>query len=561
MHSQKTSNSAALYVHIAIRPFVFLLLLLLVVINTASAEPAIGLDNIHIIEIDEYNLWYQSESLDQSPTFQELSQLRQDAHQVPSLIGASGAYITKIHLTNKKGEKGTWFININATYLDIGTAYWQSKKGEIIALERFGQLGGDNPKLAHSQVFSLSVDDQESGTLWIYVQAKIFATPAIVKIYSKKEFYSTQFFINSITSISFTVMMALALIAFFIYLRTGYLVTLACSGYIGIQGIGWLFASGSLGHLITASEFNPVYIGIAIFPFAIASASQFTKLLFNCRRDHPQLSKIFDLLSIMTLLVGIVMPFLSFTVTYLLSHIVAMIWIPLCLGTGIFMLSRRDFRAKYYLIGNFLYAVSLIVYVLSHIYNIHWHISLEVIVQIALTIDGICILLSLAEWLQIQQKEFHRSYAISRIDPLTQVGNRFSQNEALAGLTGHYCIVFIDLDNFKKINDQLGHDEGDNVLTSVADIMQRKLHEMGSIFRCGGDEFVLIAVIEESDKAELILTKLSKRLHEVEQELQKLKWKDIGLSFGIATSLETINQSECLSLADQRMYRNKQSKK
>ena len=147
------------------------------------------------------------------------------------------------------------------------------------------------------------------------------------------------------------------------------------------------------------------------------------------------------------------------------------------------------------------------------------------------------------------------------IDPLTQVGNRFSQNEALAGLTGHYCIVFIDLDNFKKINDQLGHDEGDNVLTSVADIMQRKLYEIGSIFRCGGDEFVLIAVIEESDKAELILTKLSKRLHEVEQELQKLKWKDIGLSFGIATSLETINQSECLSLADQRMYRNKQSKK
>lgn len=45
-----------------------------------------------------------------------------------------------------------------------------------------------------------------------------------------------------------------------------------------------------------------------------------------------------------------------------------------------------------------------------------------------------------------------------------------------------------------------------------------------------------------------------------EKELQEKGWKEAGLSFGIATSFETLNQSECLSLADKRMYKYKQDK-
>ena len=104
-------------------------------------------------------------------------------------------------------------------------------------------MESENPKLAHSQAFTLPLSHKARGTLWVYIQAKMFAKPAVIKLYSKTEFYSNQFIINSITSISFTVMMTLALIAFFIYLRTKYLVTLACSGYIGIQGLGWFTAS------------------------------------------------------------------------------------------------------------------------------------------------------------------------------------------------------------------------------------------------------------------------------------------------------------------------------
>ena len=539
----------------------FTLVFFSMIAASVSAEPHVALDDTLQIELDEHNLWRETESLDKSPSFAELSELYQSANQVVSTLARSGAYLTKIKLTNTKEKKDTWFANISAVYLDIGTAYWQSDEGEIIPLENFGQMESANPRLAHSQAFSLPLNHEESGTLWIYIQAKMFATPVVIKIYSKTEFYSKQFLINSITSISFTVMMTLALIALFVYFRTGYLVTLACAGYIGIQGLGWFVASGSFGHLLTVSTFNPVYIGILIFPLAIASASQFTKLLFNCHKEHPRLAKTFNLLSIVSLGLGILTPFLSFKISFLISHIIATLWIPLCIGTGIFMLAKRDFRAKYYLIGNSLYGLTLAGFVISHLYHLHWDISLEVIVQIALTIDCICILLSLTEWLQIQQKEFHRSYVISRIDPLTQIGNRFSQNEKLASLTGNYCITFIDLDGFKKINDKLGHDEGDKILIATAEIMQNKLQELGSIFRCGGDEFILVVSIESSQYVESLLMKLSELLLKTEEELQQRGWKDIGLSFGIATSFETLNQSGCLSLADQRMYKHKQNKK
>jgi len=524
----------------------------------AQAYVALNHNNI---QLKEHNLWRQTQSLDNNPSFLALSQSYQKAKKVTSTFGGSGAYVTKVNFTNTKEQMSTWYVNIHAVYLDVGTAYWQPEDGELVTLESFSQMASKNPKLAHSQAFSLPLKPQESGTLWIYIQAKIFATPVVIEFYSKTEFYRKQFLINSITSISFTVMMTLALIAFFIYLRTKYLVTLACTGYIGIQGLGWFTASGSLGHLFTVPVFNPVYTGIVIFPFAIASACQFTKLLFNCQQEHLELAKTFNVLSIICFILGIMMPFLPFTLSFLISHIIATIWIPLCIGTGVFMLAKNDFRAKYYLAGNLIYGLTLAGYILSHLYKIDWDISLEVIVQIALTIDCLCILLSLAEWLQIQQKEFHRSYTISRIDPLTQIGNRFAQNEKLASLNDNYCITFIDLDGFKKINDELGHDEGDKVLIATASIMQKKLKGLGSIFRCGGDEFIWLVDVESSQQAESLLIHLSDLLIKSEKELQQRGWKNAGLSFGIATSFETLNQSECLSLADQRMYKYKQDKK
>lgn len=530
-------------------------------INANNVASQVHLNGIDKVTLSEHNLWHHTNESDIPESFSALKKSFANASPVVSSQGGRGAYITTIKIENTANRNKTWFVNLHVNYLDIGQAYWQTDQGEIVPLENFGHIGSENPKMAHSQTFSLPLQSSQSGTLWIYIKAKIFPTPVVINIYNQATFYQKQFLINSITSIAFTVMITLALLAFFTYLRTGYTVTLACAGYIGLHGVGWFAASGSFGYLFPITSFNPVYSGMIFFPFAIASASQFTKLLFNCQKEHPKLAKTFNLLSIASLSIGLLMPFTPFTLSFFIAHIIAVIWIPLCIGTGIFMLTKKDFRAKYYLVGNLLYSFTLVIYIASHAKNIDWYIYPELIVQVALAIDCLCILLALAQWLQIKQKEFNRSYKISRVDPLTQIGNRFAQNEMLGNLKENYSLTFIDLDNFKKINDTLGHDAGDKYLIQAAQVMKRKLAKLGTIFRCGGDEFIWVVNIKAIQNAESLLTKISALLLESETELQHNGWPHASLSFGIATSFETLNQSECLSLADQRMYQHKQSKK
>jgi GGDEF domain-containing protein len=78
---------------------------------------------------------------------------------------------------------------------------------------------------------------------------------------------------------------------------------------------------------------------------------------------------------------------------------------------------------------------------------------------------------------------WHRVY----IDELTGIPNRRALDERLAGLTGNYALAMIDIDHFKKFNDEYGHDEGDNVLRLVAQHLES---ELGSrAYRYGGEEF------------------------------------------------------------------------
>jgi len=84
-------------------------------------------------------------------------------------------------------------------------------------------------------------------------------------------------------------------------------------------------------------------------------------------------------------------------------------------------------------------------------------------------------------------------------DPLTHLPNRRYGMNQLSSMLGEYhesldiCgIMFIDLDNFKQINDSLGHDAGDEVLLHASEMMNHKIGNYDSLCRLGGDEFMII---------------------------------------------------------------------
>lgn len=156
---------------------------------------------------------------------------------------------------------------------------------------------------------------------------------------------------------------------------------------------------------------------------------------------------------------------------------------------------------------------------------------------------------------------------IAHQDTLTGLPNRIlftdrlQQAIALARRNDElFAIHFIDLDNFKAINDSLGHFYGDQVLKETAFRLRTCIRDTDTIARWGSDEFAVIQTnIKTIDDAEIVAKKmidvLSKKIELGRREMQ------LTISIGIALyPLDTINFDELLIKADKSMYKAKEIK-
>ena len=108
----------------------------------------------------------------------------------------------------------------------------------------------------------------------------------------------------------------------------------------------------------------------------------------------------------------------------------------------------------------------------------------------------------------VMQKEALHKMAF--YDSLTGLANRRKVLDTLKTMTtlddtkhAHFAVVFIDIDNFKKINDAAGHQKGDEILKLVTGCLKNSIHPDDLLGRLGGDEFALI-VRSKQDERELL---------------------------------------------------------
>jgi len=149
-------------------------------------------------------------------------------------------------------------------------------------------------------------------------------------------------------------------------------------------------------------------------------------------------------------------------------------------------------------------------------------------------------------------------------DPLTDLYNRkyiyqtleLEMERIKRGLRESLCIVYIDLDNFKVVNDMEGHVTGDRVLKEIAHILKNSFRKIDLLGRVGGDEFLLII---ENCRIEKIEKRLSEIRSEIEEKYKKYK---LSLSYGIVKiPEETTDMEKSLKMADERMYEMKKENK
>lgn len=114
--------------------------------------------------------------------------------------------------------------------------------------------------------------------------------------------------------------------------------------------------------------------------------------------------------------------------------------------------------------------------------------------------------------------------------------------------------MFLDIDNLKHINDHFGHEAGDHLLKSFAQILLKKLDTSGQLYRLGGDEF---AVICHEDDIEWC----QHQLEYTHLEIAKEGFIGVGASVGVVFSHEADSTEELMRIADKRMYANKRTRK
>ncbi len=160
--------------------------------------------------------------------------------------------------------------------------------------------------------------------------------------------------------------------------------------------------------------------------------------------------------------------------------------------------------------------------------------------------------------------EFKRLKLMTTKDALTGLGNRGGFDEACIRLASRcnrhkqqFALLVIDLDNFKAVNDNYGHQEGDRVLQEVANHIQSALRHSDEAFRFGGDEFCCLLDCETSTD----LLAVANRLHKLVSTCELMQQRSISCSIGGAIFHPEESVEAVFKRADDALYRVKQAGK
>ncbi len=165
----------------------------------------------------------------------------------------------------------------------------------------------------------------------------------------------------------------------------------------------------------------------------------------------------------------------------------------------------------------------------------------------------------------------NRIKGLSVIDGLTQLYNRRYVMELFktefsktTRYTSQLCIVMIDIDDFKKVNDTYGHLTGDLVLKTLSGLIKGSLRNVDLPGRYGGEEFILILPETGKDDGVIVAERLRKKVREHTFKTMNGEPITISISLGLSelSDLENkTNELEMIKIADSRLYKAKRTGK
>ena len=165
------------------------------------------------------------------------------------------------------------------------------------------------------------------------------------------------------------------------------------------------------------------------------------------------------------------------------------------------------------------------------------------------------------------EQELETTSDLVRHDQLTGVLNRRGLEDIFAKEVGRakrhdtvLCVGLLDIDNFKKLNDSLGHDAGDQALVHLATVCRETLRPQDTVARYGGEEFIILLPETSLSEATVALTRLQRELTR-KFFMSGNEKVLITFSAGVTECRQEDTQASVIKRADEAMYKAKQSGK
>ncbi len=173
------------------------------------------------------------------------------------------------------------------------------------------------------------------------------------------------------------------------------------------------------------------------------------------------------------------------------------------------------------------------------------------------------------ELLNLQMSEANKKLEmLSKLDSISNLYNnrnfyeeiqnyfKLYQRQNERGHKSNFTVALLDIDNFKSINDTVGHLAGDCTIKHFAEVLKSAIRSTDKAFRYGGDEFVILLPDTDIFEAVVVAEKVRKRIYESPFMLNGNKIS-VTVSGGVASFEEAESINDLLEKADQRMYKSK----
>jgi diguanylate cyclase (GGDEF)-like protein len=147
---------------------------------------------------------------------------------------------------------------------------------------------------------------------------------------------------------------------------------------------------------------------------------------------------------------------------------------------------------------------------------------------------------------------FNRRSILKKLDERIKLAHRYDED---------LCLLLMDIDNFKSINDQYGHIAGDDVLESVASIIQNNIRETDYAGRYGGDELLIIFPQTDTLTASHIAERIRIKIESTVMKNNDGSTFNVTVSQGISSYKHDEDQTTFISRVDQALYKAKQNKR